>query len=303
MTPQRRFFSHSASLFMLAMIVLAACAPAPTPTLAPTDTPLPTAAPTVAPTTVPTETQAVVPITAATAPAAPVAALALAKSDTLGAFLADGSGHTLYLFTKDTKNTSNCYDKCAQAWPPLLTSDKPTLGAGLDAALVGTTQRKDGSTQITYNGWPLYYYQADQKSGDVSGQGVGKVWWVISGEGWAVKPAALQLGTDPKLGKFLTDGNGFTLYLFTKDTKDTTTCYGKCETAWPPLLETGKPTLGDGVDAALVGAIQRKDGSMQVTYAGMPLYYFAPDQKAGDVTGQGVGKVWYVIGADGKAIQ
>lgn len=294
---------------LIALIGLAACAPAPTP-IPPTAIPTAMAAPTEAPTAAP-----VIPVTAATdtpAPApteAPTAmsqapvTLELAQNDTLGKFLADGDGRSLYLFTKDTKNTSNCYDKCAQAWPPLLSPVTPTVMTGVDATLLGTTMRKDGTSQVTYNGWPLYYFAADKKAGDVNGQAVAKVWWVVSGEGNMVSPAGLTLATDSKLGKFLADGNGRSLYIFTKDTKDTTVCYGKCEQAWPPLLTVGKPTLGDGVDVSLVGTIQRKDGTMQVTYAGMPLYYFASDQKAGDITGQGVAKVWYVLGADGKIIQ
>jgi predicted lipoprotein with Yx(FWY)xxD motif len=308
MNTQHRYWSRISAFLLMGLIVLAACAPAPTPipptaipptaippTAMPTNAPAPTAVPTVAPTTAP----AVVPNTGVS-----IAALALTKNDTLGAFLADGAGRSLYLFTKDTKDTSNCYDKCAAAWPPLLTSDKPTVGDGVDAALVGTTQRKDGTTQVTYNGWPLYYYTPDQKPGDVTGQAVGKVWWVVSGEGWAIKPAALQLAANDQFGKFLTDGDGRSLYLFTKDTKDTSNCYGKCEAAWPPLLQTVvTATVGDGLDASLVGTTVRKDGSMQVTYRGWPLYYYTPDQKPGDVTGQAVGKVWWVLSGEGWAIK
>jgi predicted lipoprotein with Yx(FWY)xxD motif len=311
MNTQHRYWSRISAFLLMGLIVLAACAPASTPipdtaippTVMPTNPPAPTDVPTVAPTTAPTvaptTAPAVVPNTGVS-----IAALALTKNDTLGAFLADGAGRSLYLFTKDTKDTSNCYDKCAAAWPPLLTSDKPTVGDGLDAALVGTTQRKDGTTQVTYNGWPLYYYTPDQKPGDVTGQAVGKVWWVISGEGWAIKPAALQLTANDQFGKFLTDGDGRSLYLFTKDTKDTSNCYGKCEAAWPPLLQTVvTATVGDGLNASLVGTTVRKDGSMQVTYRGWPLYYYTPDQKPGDVTGQAVGKVWWVVSGEGWAIK
>jgi len=309
MNYQRVSLSRISYLVLMGLLVLAACAPAPTavpPTAVPPTAVPPTAVPPTAepPTAMPT---AIVPNTGPTqAPAAtavPVAALALAKNDTLGAFIADKAGNTLYLFTKDTKDTSNCYDKCATAWPPLLTSDKPTVGDGLDATLVGTTQRKDGTMQVTYNHFPLYYYAADQKAGDTTGQAVGKVWWVVSGEGWAIKPASVQLGSNDQFGKFLVDGNGFSLYLFTKDTKDTSNCYGKCETAWPPLLQTDKPTLGDGVDASLIGSSTRKDGSTQVTYNGWPLYYFAADLKAGDVNGQAVGKVWWVVSGEGWEIK
>ncbi len=296
--------SHLAKIsffLLIAALGLAACAPsyvaAGVPaTAVPTNPPAPTSVP---PTAVPTEA----PTAAPTAAVPQSVALQITQNSTLGKFLADGNGRTLYLFTKDTKDTSNCYDKCAQAWPPLLTVITPTVSDGVDASLIGLTQRKDGTNQVTYNGWPLYYFAADKNAGDTNGQAVGKVWWVVSGEGNMIKPAALQLATNDKLGKFLADGDGRTLYIFTKDSKDTTVCYAKCEQAWPPLLTVGQPTLGTGVDASLLGTIQRKDGTTQVTYMGMPLYYFAADQKAGDTNGQGVGTVWYVIGADGTIIK
>ena len=70
-----------------------------------------------------------------------------------------------------------------------------------------------------------------------------------------------------------------------------------------PLLTVGAPTAGDGVDASKFGSTARKDGSTQVTYNGMPLYYYDKDKAAGDVTGQGVGKVWYVVAPDGTTVQ
>ncbi|MGE5138737.1 MAG: hypothetical protein ACM3JD_04685, partial [Rudaea sp.] len=212
-------------------------------------------------------------------------------------------GRTLYLFTKDTKNTSNCNDKCAQAWPPLVSSAAPVLKDGVDQSLLGKTTRKDGSTQITYNGWPLYYYTPDKNPGDTNGQAVGKVWWVVSPEGNMVKPSGLTVAQNAKLGRFVADENGRSLYIYTQDTKNTSNCYGKCEVAWPPLLTTGQPTLGDGIDQTLLGTTKRKDGSTQVTYNGMPLYYWFKDAVPGDVTGQRVGGVWFVIGPDGSIIK
>jgi predicted lipoprotein with Yx(FWY)xxD motif len=90
---------------------------------------------------------------------------------------------TLYLYTKDTPNTSTCYDQCATNWPPLLTTADPIAGEGVDAALLGTTTRTDGSIQVTYNGWPLYYYAKDAAPGDATGQDVGSVWYVVSAAG------------------------------------------------------------------------------------------------------------------------
>ncbi|RIH87543.1 c-type cytochrome [Calidithermus roseus] len=105
-----------------------------------------------------------------------------------GQYLTDAQGRSLYLFTNDSKNTSNCYDQCAQNWPPLLVKDKPVAGKGVAASLLGTTQRRNDTLQATYNGWPLYYFARDQKAGDTNGQGVGGVWFLVSPYGVAIKP-------------------------------------------------------------------------------------------------------------------
>ncbi len=231
------------------------------------------------------------------------ATVELTPTGKLGNVLVDGSGMSLYLFTVEKPNEPNCYGKCEVFWPPLLTIGQPTLGDNVSAGAISTTVRKDGSTQVTYNGWPLYYFIKDKAPGDVLGQGVTNNWWVVSGEGNPIKPTALDITTTAKLGNILIDGDGRTVYAFTKDTKDTTTCYDKCEAAWPPVLETDTPKVGDGVDASLLGATTRKDGSIQVTYDGMPLYYFAKDQAPGDINGEGVANVWYVLSGDGKIIK
>ena len=153
------------SLLVGLVLLVTACAPQAAPTTAPAATE-PAA----------TEPAAVVPVTGA-------AAVSLGQNDELGSFLVDEKGMTLYLFTKDTPNTSNCYEKCAVAWPPLLTTGGPVAGEGVDASLLGTTTRTDGTVQVTYNGWPLYYYEKDKAPGDVTGQDVGGVWYVVSAEG------------------------------------------------------------------------------------------------------------------------
>jgi predicted lipoprotein with Yx(FWY)xxD motif len=124
----------------------------------------------------------------ATAGATGPATVMVASNEQLGDILVDAEGMTLYLFTNDTPNTSNCYDQCAVNWPPLLTEGDPEAGEGADSALLGTTTRTDGTTQVTYNGWPLYYYIQDENAGDVTGQDVGGVWFVVS-------PAGEQVAT------------------------------------------------------------------------------------------------------------
>lgn len=106
-----------------------------------------------------------------------------AQSD-LGTILVDGDGMTLYLFTADSPGVSTCEDACLAAWPPLL--GEPEAGEGADSALLGTLVRSDGSTQVSYDGWPLYYWAQDAAPGDTSGQGVNDVWWVVSPSGEAI---------------------------------------------------------------------------------------------------------------------
>ena len=114
--------------------------------------------------------------------------------------------------------------------------------------------------------------------------------------------AELNVVTDPKLGDILVGNKGMTLYMYTKDTADKSNCTGDCLKAWPPLLTQGKPNLGAGVDKTMLGTTNLADGSKIVTYNHMPLYFWAKDTKAGDTTGQGVGKVWYVVSPDGKVV-
>jgi len=115
------------------------------------------------------------------------AKIMLASSD-YGKILVDVRGITLYLFTKE-KGKSECYDECAQQWPPFITGSNPSADTGLDQDLVGTTKRKDGTTQITYKGHPLYYYIGETKPGEVLCQGVeefGGIWYVVNAKGDAV---------------------------------------------------------------------------------------------------------------------
>lgn len=127
------------------------------------------------------------PASSAPAPAAADAAtLALKMADSsLGSIVVDGKGMTLYMFAKDSANTSNCTGQCLVAWPPLV--GKPTAGSGVDDSKLGSITRADGSTQATYNGWPLYYWKDDKQAGDVLGQNVSGVWFVVDRDGNPVK--------------------------------------------------------------------------------------------------------------------
>jgi predicted lipoprotein with Yx(FWY)xxD motif len=107
------------------------------------------------------------------------------------------------------------------------------------------------------------------------------------------------------LGRILVDSKGITLYDFPPDKGTTSVCYGACAALWPPLLSHGKPLAGPGARASLLGTTKRKDGKLQVTYGGHPLYSFVTDRKPGQTTGQGVnefGGPWWVISPAGKEI-
>jgi len=111
-----------------------------------------------------------------------------AQNSKYGQILVDGSGHTLYLLTADTGTESTCYDACAEVWPPDVTTGTPA-NSGVTASLVGTTARTDNTTQVTYNGHPLYTFAHDTKAGDVTGQGIatfGGIWYVVGVDGAAV---------------------------------------------------------------------------------------------------------------------
>ena len=106
------------------------------------------------------------------------------------------------------------------------------------------------------------------------------------------------------VGKVLVGASGRTVYLFTADKGKTSRCYGQCASFWPPLIAS-HPTAGAGLKHSLLGTTKRKDGKLQVTYGGHPLYYFAQDKKAGDIHGQAFvhfGGTWWVESAAGKKI-
>lgn len=115
--------------------------------------------------------------------------------------------------------------------------------------------------------------------------------------------AIVSAATVPKLGKVIVDAKGFTLYDFHKDKGGKSACYGACAQVWPPLLSEGKPQVGEGAMASKLGTTKRKDGTLQVTYAGWPLYTYEADRKPGDATGNDIdsfGAEWYALLPSGE---
>jgi len=117
--------------------------------------------------------------------------LAASQSATLGAFVVNANGFALYRFDKDTTkpSKSNCVDECTKTWTPVIATGR-TMVSELDARLVGTVTRADGSTQVTFAGSPLYTFTGDRAPGRTSGQGKGGTWWLITPDGKKVAGAA-----------------------------------------------------------------------------------------------------------------
>src|SRR5580693_6284034 len=114
------------------------------------------------------------------------------KSGSAGAFLTDGSGRAVYLWTKDGKDSSACSGACAGAWPPVTTAGAVTASGGVNMADLSTITRSGGAKQVVYDGHPLYYFSGDSGPGQVNGQGsdgFGAKWWLVDPAGTSITAA------------------------------------------------------------------------------------------------------------------
>ena len=188
---------------------------------------------------------------------------------------------------------------------------------GVRQAGLGTVTR-DGVTQVTYFGSPLYTFVGDSAAGQFHGQDVA----AFMGEFWLVSPsgrpdpgtATVQTEVSPNgivLAAPTPGGTWRSLYQLTFDPPRTSTCTGACTAVWPPLLTTRPPRAAPGTSRRLLGVLRRPGGSLQVTYAGHPLYRFAYDLAAGAASGLTNGEdlldpiqdgAWYTISTGGAGI-
>lgn len=229
-------------------------------------------------------------------------------------------GRTLYMLSYDTPGptrgglgqgqgnpdragpaTTTCTGACTAIWPPLLTSGRPIAGLGVDPRLIGELRRPDGTTQVTYAGWPVYLYAFDLAAGAPAGLTNGEylldkeadgVWYTVAPQGgpdpgtaaFTTESASIS-GSSPETVLAVTSAAmpavnpSATVYTFSLDTTPgTSACTGTCAKYWPPVLTSTPPSLS-GLSGAF-GTIQRSDGSFQVTYNGQPLYFFSQDLTA-----------------------
>jgi predicted lipoprotein with Yx(FWY)xxD motif len=221
----------------------------------------------------------------------------------LSSAVANGT-RTLYMLTTDTPKTSACNaaGACDALWPPLLTNHKAMAGNGVDHHLFGTIRRQDGNLQVTYNGHPLYFFALDlgvtATNGETNGEHildpapVNGVWYTVLPTGLPEPGSATiqseMIGNENILADAgAVNGLVATLYAFSTDTATTSTCNGLCAIFWPPVLTQTAPAAMGSVNGSLLGAIQRSDGTFQVTYNGHPLYYFALALTTGSTAGNG----------------
>jgi predicted lipoprotein with Yx(FWY)xxD motif len=128
----------------------------------------------------------------------------------------------------------------------------------------------------------------------------------LSASARADEQEKIRVIENQKLGKYLADDEGHAVYLFTADAKGKSNCSAACLKVWPPVITSGKPVAEAGVDAGMLGTIKRSDGKTQVTYNGMPLYYYVQDKKAGSTMGEELkqfGGKWYLISPQGKEVE
>jgi predicted lipoprotein with Yx(FWY)xxD motif len=223
-----------------------------------------------------------------------------------GRVLVTGSGESLYVFSGDglpfsatgpqlactALNTAPSGTPCTTAWPPLLASGPLVAKGGVHQSGLGTVSR-NGVTQVTYDGSPVYGFAGDKAAGQMNGEDVAAfdgTWYLDSTDGRqavGTPTVTTELSSNGIVLSSPTASGTRTVYSLTADQPFTTTCTGPCAAVWPPLL-TAHPrrvVAGTGTDRRLLGTIRRPDGTFQVTYRGRPVYFFSFDLGAGAAAG------------------
>lgn len=198
---------------------------------------------------------------------------------------------TLYTFANDSAGSSTCFDECLQIWPAITAETEQTMGQ------FSTITRQDGSFQWSFKNMPLYFYQGDATEGDISGEGLGDVWFVARPDPIGTSTTSLgdvlagvgSISNDGQDAALRRDVDGYTLYTFRNDTDGTSNCEGGCAQNWPPLFADRGATAGNGLTL-----ISRSDGTQQWAREGLPLYLYQGDGAPGDTNGQGSNGVWDV---------
>jgi predicted lipoprotein with Yx(FWY)xxD motif len=241
----------------------------------------------------------------------PKANIQLSSNSTLGKYLVDSTGKTLYYFSNDASGSSVCTGGCLAAWPVFYTVNMTLEDTSLHAADFGVITRADGNKQTTYKGWPLYYYTQDAAAGDVKGEAVNNVWYVAKTDYTTMLANTQLIGNDSveytsqyvpgkEVTQYMTDALGVTLYAFKPDKfkKNTYTKADFSNNATWPIYEVTDIKSIPSILARTDFDTLHVFGKVQLSYKGWPLYYFGNDkQKRGSTKGVSVPKpgVWPIV--------
>jgi predicted lipoprotein with Yx(FWY)xxD motif len=219
------------------------------------------------------------------------------KSRTLGSYLTDGTGRTLYVFGSDVPGDcrhapeSACTGApCAQTWSSFSAGSR-SLAAGVsDDELGDFTPAAGLDEQSTYHGWPLYRY-TNEEAGQLLGQGIAGLWHAVKVPFYNVMLMKKQLSAAASV-KYISDGEGFAIYRSTADAvapdaAPSSSCDAACSRDWPPFT-LDRFVLPSSFAASDFSLFLRGDGRLQVAYRGAPLYRSTLDQKPGDTLGADV---------------
>ena len=215
--------------------------------------------------------------------------IALASDNSLGSYLVDQDGRTLYFFSRDVSGSSACEDGCLNAWPVFYQANFQA-GSGLGQSDFGTITRADGEKQTTYKGWPLYFYSGDTGANEINGEGIGKEWFVAKPDYTLMVATQIVEGIDTggSMISYLVDAEGNSLYYFLNDQDNESVCTDGCLQAWPAFSEVADIVLPSTLNKGAFAVIDRPDSGQQLTYAGRPVYFFAQDAERGETKGASI---------------
>jgi len=217
------------------------------------------------------------------------------------------AGYTVYFITSDHPPTYGCVTKPVNLfgmplactgksnsqkaeWPAVTTKGAPVAGPGVDQKLLGTVTRAGIGEQVTYAGYPLYYFEGSPDQ--ITGEGWFEpsippwhgLWYLMSPAGtplaWPGTLTTLTLKGKTVVGALeltLVGWETFPLYSLSGDSATQSTCTGACAVAWPPAFTSGSPALLNSLPASKVGTIKASNGDLQLTYGGKPLYFFSDE--------------------------
>lgn len=249
-----------------------------------------------------------------------VTGVKLTATTKFGNVLTDNNGLSLYFFSKDVPAaTSNCNGTCVVTWP-VFYKENPTIGTGLAASDFSVITRADGSRQTAYKGWPLYYNVNDTKAGDTNGDAVNNVWAIAKADYTVMFANAQLVGLDnlqyndqsalgTVVSQYITDPNGRTLYLYTKDLSSQNTFTKpdfSNDSNWPIYTVStivSIPTVLDKTQFTIITV----SGRTQLVYKGHPMYFFGQDNALrGNTKGvafpQTSAAVWKVLNSTTPAL-